>query len=148
MTSPTASPPTTMPRVSARRCRTSRHTWLTSGRDRGEYPTRTGLVRQRFCAAERDQNALSGATALLRASAEGCGERVAMVRPPAAPAVVLLHAAGPLQRGHGVRVTSVHAATGRGLDAVDRVVHGGQQLGSTVAVESVRVGDESEPGRS
>ncbi len=76
-------------------------------------------------------------------SQEGGGELVVVVGPPATPAIVLLDAPGPLQDRDGVRVTSVNAASGGYFDAVDGIVHGGEQLRPTVPVQSVGVGDES-----
>ena len=61
-------------------------------------------------------------------SAEGGGELVVVVGPPAAPAVVALAATGPVPQRDGVRVTGVDAAPDGCFDAVDGVVHGGEQL--------------------
>ena len=80
-------------------------------------------------------------------SEEGGGELVVVVGPPAAPAVVLLHAPGPVPHRDRVRVTGVDAAPDGGFDAVDGIVHRGEQLRPAVAVQSVGVGDESEPCR-
>src|SRR5439155_16783785 len=81
------------------------------------------------------------------ASDEGGGELLAVIRPPAAPAVVLLHVPGPLQRRNRVRVAGVDAAADGSFDAGDGIVHGGEQLRAAVPVESVGVGDESESCR-
>jgi hypothetical protein len=53
------------------------------------------------------------------ASEKGGGELVVVVGPPAAPAVVLLHAPGPLQRRDGVRVTRVDTALRGCFDTVE-----------------------------
>src|SRR5450755_3537620 len=82
-----------------------------------------------------------------RDSAQGGGELVVVVRPPAAPAVVALAATGPVPQRDGVRVTGVDAAPDGCFDAIDGIAHGGEQLFTAVPVQSVGVGDESEPCR-
>ena len=74
---------------------------------------------------------------------EGGAELVAVGSPPAAAAVVALAATGPVPHLDGVRVTGVDAAPDGCFEAVDGVVHGGEQLRPTVPVQSVGVGDES-----
>ncbi len=80
-------------------------------------------------------------------SEEGGGELVVVVGPPAAPAVVALAATGPVPHRDGVRVTGVDAAPGGCFDADDGIVHRGEELCPTVPVQSVGVGDESQPYR-
>src|SRR2546421_10955892 len=70
-----------------------------------------------------------------------------MVRPPAAPSVELLDAPGPLYGRDGIRVASRDAAPDDRFDACDAIVHSREQLGPAVAVQSVSVDDEPEPGR-
>jgi hypothetical protein len=55
-----------------------------------------------------------------------------VVGPPAAPAVVALTAIGPVPHLDEVRITRGDAAPDRRFDAVDRVVHGGEQHRPTV----------------
>ena len=55
------------------------------------------------------------------ASAEGGGELVVVVRPPAAPALVALAAAGPVPHRDGVRVIGVDASADCCFDAVDGI---------------------------
>jgi hypothetical protein len=76
-------------------------------------------------------------------SVEGGREPFVVVHPPAAPAVVARAATGPVPHRDGVRVAGVDAAPDGCFDAIDGVVHGGEQLGPTVPVQSVGVGDES-----
>lgn len=61
---------------------------------------------------------------------------------PAAPAGVLLAAAGPVPHSDGIRVTGVKAAPSSGFDLVKGIVDRGEELCPPVAVESVSVGDE------
>jgi SAM-dependent methyltransferase len=61
-------------------------------------------------------------------SEEGGSELVVVVGPPPAPAVVALAATGPVPQLDGYRVTGGHAAPDGCFEAVDGIVHGGEQL--------------------
>ena len=76
-------------------------------------------------------------------SAQGGGELLVVVGPPAVPAIEPLTATGPVPPRHGVRITGVDAASDRCFDARDGIVDRSEQLGPTVSIESVGVGDES-----
>ena len=81
-------------------------------------------------------------------SVEGGCELVVVVGPPAAPAGVAFAATSAIpQRGEG-RVAGVDAAPDGSFDAVDGIVHRCEQFRATGAVQSVGVGDESEPSRA
>ena len=77
-----------------------------------------------------------------RAAANWCGGRST-----SGAGGVALAAPGPVPHLDGVRVPGVDAAPDGCLDAVDGVVHGGEQLRPTVPVQPVGVGDESQPRR-
>src|SRR5262245_50614459 len=63
------------------------------------------------------------------------------------PAVVTLAATGPVPHRDRVRVAGGDAAADSRFDAGNRIVHGAEHLHPSVVVQSVRVGDESEPCR-
>jgi len=82
-----------------------------------------------------------------RISAESENELVVMARPPFASPLALLDTPGRGQQLGSLLARSDRVPPGSSFDAVDGVVHGGEQIVPAVSVESVRVGDDPEPCR-
>src|SRR5688572_13568717 len=80
-------------------------------------------------------------------SAECCGELVTVVVPPASPAAEAFVAAGSVPQSRCVGVACGEASSGGGLDDVHRIIDGVEKVGSPAVVESVGVGEETEPSR-